>query len=169
MLHENNTEETEINTEEIAGNGRRSTDNASVEGVFSSSGNSFRNKFYSGVFSLGVVTALLTVGISAGNFSATLDTVVKATGENKESIKDILTQNRDLIIVLKEQAIYQKVQGIHQKEYEKKILDKLDNTENKLNDINNGVRGNREAITIINLGNKVTSRDNTRVQYLASR
>lgn len=162
MLHENNTEEVGSNTEEIARTGRRSTDNTSTERVFSPSGNSFRNKFYSGVFSLGVVTALLTVGISAGNFSATLDTAVKSIDENKESIKDILNQNRDLIIVLKEQ-------GIHQKAYEKKILDKLDNTEDKLNDINNGVRGNREAITIINLGNKVTSRDNTRVQYLASR
>ena len=169
MLHENNTEEVGSNTEEIARTGRRSTDNTSTEGVFSPSGNSFRNKFYSGVFSLGVVTALLTVGISAGNFSATLDTVVKATDENKESIKDILTQNRDLIIVLKEQAIYQKVQDLHQKAYEKKILGKFDKTEEYLNDINIGVRGNREAITIINLGNKVTSIDNTRVKYLASR
>jgi hypothetical protein len=153
----------ENNTEETSRNGRRSTDDTTTEGIFPQSSGTFRNRLFSGFLALGGVAAL--VGI--GRASHTLDTAVATNIKQDTKIeqmydrltKNDIEQNR-LLVVLENNVILQK-------SYEQKILDKLDNTKDQLNNINNGVRGNREAIIIMN--GKVTYRDNTRVKYLASR
>lgn len=143
------------NTEDTARNGRRSTDNPCTEKVLPQATNSLRFKFFSGFLSLGLITALLTVGISVGKYSTTLDTAVKDVEDNRNSIKELLRQNQDLIIVLKEQ-------NIQQKESDKRFEDKFDDANDKLDRINDGVQKNRESIIILQNG-KISMRDNTSV------
>jgi hypothetical protein len=143
------------NTEDFAGNGRRSTDNKPPETAFSPSASNFRSRLLIGFISLGGITALLGIGRA----SNTLDTAVKDIDHNKVAIREILDQNRDLIIVLKEQ-------NIQQKESDKRFEGKFDRVIDKLKDVDDSVRDNKNDIIIMQ--QKISMRDNTGV-YLAMR
>lgn len=148
----------ENDREATAKTGRRSTDNKSDEGFFSSSSISIRYKLFGGFFSLGLITSLLTVGVSVGKYSTTLDTAVTSIAENKETIKSILSQNRDLIITLKEQNIQQKESD---KRFESMFKDVIDG----LDDVKDGVNSNEKDIII--LQQKVSRQDKTALKNIA--
>ncbi len=101
------------------------------------------------------VAFVLTVCVGVGRFSGTVDTNVKDIDHNKVAIKEMLRQNQQLIIALKEQ-------NVQQKESDKRFEEKFDDANEKLDDINNGVQQNRESIIIMQNG-KLSMIDNTGV------
>lgn len=132
-------------------NGRRATDNQQIKKYMSYPGNSLWGYVRNGIASAFVITALVGVGRA----SHTLDTAVKDVDENKIAIKNILEQNQELILVLKEQ-------NIQQKESDKRFEEKFDNANEKLKNINDGVQKNRENIIILQNG-KLSMRDKTNI------
>ena len=147
----------EDDTEGNAEHGRRSTDNTENESSVSSSGNSFRSRLLAGFIGIGGVTALLGVGRA----SSVLDTAVINNIKQDAKIEKILDrlavndieQNR-LLVVLENQVQ-------QQNRSDAEFLDELKETREKLNDIDNGVRQNRESIIMINP--KMSAVDNTNV------
>lgn len=147
----------EDDTESNAEHGRRSTDNTENEGGVSSSGSSFRSRLLTGFIGIGGVTALLGVGRA----SSVLDTAVINNIKQDAKIEKIydrlalndIEQNR-LLIVLENQVQ-------QQNRSDKEFLDELKETKEKLNDIDHGVRQNRESIIMINP--KMSAVDNTNV------
>jgi hypothetical protein len=147
----------EDDTESNAEHGRRSTDNTENEGSVSSSYSSFRSKLLSGFLAIGGVTAL----IATGRASHVLDTAVINNIKQDAKIEKILDrlavndieQNR-LLVVLENQVQ-------QQNRSDAEFLDELKETREKLNDIDHGVRQNRESIIMINP--KMSAVDNTNV------
>ena len=140
------------NTEDTPRNGRRATDNKPDESVFSPK----TSGLWSVVRNSVGVAFVLTVCVGIGRFSNTVDTNVKDIDHNKVAIRELLDQNRDLIIVLKEQ-------NIQQKESDKRFEDKFD----RLKDVDDSVRDNKKDIIIMQ--QKISKVDNTRIDYLAMR
>lgn len=141
----------ENNTEETIRNGRRKTDGLAMEESVPHSPSGLWRSVRNGVFTAAFVTSLIAIG----RFSYKVDSNVGNIAENKESIKDILKQNRELIIAIKEQ-------NIQQKESDKRFEEKFDDANDKLDLINNGVQKNRESIIILQNG-KMSALDNTHV------
>ena len=147
----------ENDTEGDVKHGRRSTDNKEPQEVFSSSGVSFRSRLFAGFVALGGVTAL----IALGRASHTLDSAVATNLKQDVRIekiwermaKDDIEQNR-ILVVLENQVQQQNKSDIE-------FLNELKETREKLNDIDNGVRQNRESIIMINP--KMSKIDNTNV------
>jgi hypothetical protein len=147
----------ENDTEGDVKHGRRSTDNIEDEGYISPSSSSFRSKLLSGFLAIGGVTAL----IATGRASHVLDTAVITNLKQDVKIEKIydrlalndIEQNR-LLVVLENQ-----VQQQNKSDYE--FLRELKETREKLNDIDHGVRQNRESIIMINP--KMSAVDNTNV------
>ena len=138
-------------TEDTRKYGRRSTDNKSLEKNMPYSTGSLWGSIRNGVLTASFITALIGIG----RFSYKVDTNANNIDENKQAIKELLTQNRNLIIVLKEQ-------NIQQKESDKRFEQKFDDANDKLDRINDGVQKNRESIIILQNG-KVSMQDNTTV------
>jgi hypothetical protein len=97
---------------------------------------------------------VLTVCVGVGRFSGQVDSNVKDIDHNKVAIRELLDQNRDLIIVLKEQ-------NIQQKESDKRFEDKFDRVIDRLKDVDDSVRDNKKDIIIMQ--QKISRVDNTGV------
>jgi hypothetical protein len=143
------------NTEDTPRNGRRATDNQCPEDLLSSK----TSGLWSIVRNSVGVAFVLTVCVGIGRFSNTVDTNVKDIDHNKVAIRELLDQNRDLIIVLKEQ-------NIQQKESDKRFEDKFDRVIDRLKDVDDSVRDNKKDIIIMQ--QKISKMDKTSV-YLAMR
>jgi hypothetical protein len=147
----------ENDTEGDVKHGRRSTDNIEDEGYISPSSSSFRSKLLSGFLAIGGVTAL----IATGRASHVLDTAVITNLKQDKKIELIITQlhtndiEQNRLLSMLENTV------IQQKRSDTEFLDELKETREKLNDIDHGVRQNRESIIMINP--KMSAVDNTNV------
>jgi len=154
-----NNANTSKNTSKYGG---RSTANQADEEVLSSPVNNFRSRLLSGFLAVGGVTALVAVGRA----SHTLDTAVIINDKQDAKIEKIyerlndndIEQNRLLVVI--ENQIKQQVKS------DEEFLNELKATKDKLDDIDDGVRQNKEAIIIMNVS-RVSKIDNTKVNYLA--
>jgi len=138
------------NTEDSPKYGRRSTDYNDPEEVLPST----KSNRWSSVFNGLGLAFILTVCVAVGRFSGKVDSNVKDIDDNKVAIKEILSQNRDLIITLKEQ-------NIQQKESDKRFESKFDRVIDKLNDVDDSVKDNKKDIIIMQ--QKISKIDNTGV------
>ena len=144
------------NTEDTPRNGRRATDNKCAESVLPSATNSLWSVVRNSVG----VAFVLTVCVGIGRFSTTLDTAVKNVDDNKVAIRELLDQNRDLLITLKEQ-------NIQQKESDKRFESKFDDVIEKLKDVDDSVRENKKDIIIMQ--QKISEIDKLSVYQFAMR
>jgi hypothetical protein len=153
----------ENNTEDASRNGRRSTDDSDTKEVFSPPSGGLLRWLLNGVAVGGVIAVLFY----SGRASRLLDSTVASNARQDQKIEFIITQlhtndiEQNRLLSMLENTV------IQQKRSDDEFLRELKETREKLNDIDHGVRGNREAIIIMN--GKVTSVDKTRVNYLASR
>jgi len=151
----------ENNEEGTGRNGRRSADNTRNKEVFPSSGNGVLRWLLNGVAVGGVIAVLFY----SGRASRLLDTAVASNVKQDQKIDLIITQlhtndiEQNRLLSMLENTV------IQQKASDEQFLNELKETREKLQDIDNGVRGNREAIIIMN--GKVTKSDNTSANYLA--
>lgn len=143
------------NTEDTPRNGRRATDNQCPEDLLPSKAGGLWSVVRNSVG----VAFVLTVCVGVGRFSGQVDSNVKDIDHNKVAIRELLDQNRDLIIVLKEQ-------NIQQKESDKRFEDKFDRVIDRLKDVDDSVRDNKKDIIIMQ--QKISKMDKTSV-YLAMR
>ena len=149
----NSEDDTEGNVE----HGRRSTDNTENEDSVSSSFRSFRSRLLTGFIGIGGVTALLGVGRA----SHVLDTAVITNLKQDAKIEKIfdrlalndIEQNR-LLVVLENQVQ-------QQNRSDREFMDVIAPIKQQLQNIDNGVRQNRESIIMINP--KMSAVDNTNV------
>ena len=138
------------NTEDTPKHGRRKSDDPEFKTPVSST----RSNRWSSVFNGLGLAFILTICVAVGRFSGQVDSNVKDIDDNKIAIKEILHQNRDLIIVLKEQ-------NIQQKESDRRFEDKFDRVIDQLKDVDDSVRDNKKDIIIMQ--QKISAVDNTGV------
>ena len=156
MKHGNNTKGTNRN-------GRRQADHKSIKEVFPQPSGGVLRWLLNGIAVGGVVSVLFYSGRS----SHILDTTVGDNAKQDKKLELIITQlhtndiEQNRLLSMLENTV------IQQKASDDQFLNELKETREKLKDIDNGVRGNREAIIIMN--GKVTHTDKTSVNYLAYR
>ena len=134
--------EHETNTENVRTPRRRATDTIEPKKSVPPPSHGFRGSLFTGVFSLGIATAIFTSGMQWNNYTTKVDS-------NVESIKVLLKQNQELIIAIKEQ-------NIQQKESDKRFEQKFDDANDQLKDIidgqkemNNNIMNNSKDIIIL--------------------
>jgi len=131
----------EDNREDTVEHGRRSTDGEQPQELLPPKDGGLWSVIRNSVG----VAFVISVCVGVGRFSTQIDENIKDIDHNRVAIVDILKQNQELIIAIKEQ-------NIQQKESDKRFEQKFDDANEKLNDINNGVQQNRESIIIMQNG-----------------
>ena len=150
-------------SEDVAKHGRRASDNKQVETGVSSSSYGFRSRLFSGFVALGGVTALLAIGRA----SNTLDTVVKDTAENTKTIKEILVQNKELLVTLQMSNKLLEERDKQQIKSDERFEKKLDKSNSIQERVLDKLQSHDRQIFILN--QKVSVADKVRVQQLAMR
>jgi hypothetical protein len=146
------------NKEDITKHRRRHTDNVQMETNLPSSGMSNRMRLFGGVLSVGFVSAMLTTGVWIGKYSSTVDAMALNDKIQNERIETAIVTLAEVVVILKNQ-------GIQQQDSDKRFEEKFDESNQLQNKVLDELKDQREKIIILN--QKISLRDDTRVEQLA--